>query len=201
MGAAHRHRYERGEIVFHERDVGDTLHLITDGHVAVQVGTTLGNTATLTVLGPGDAFGEIALVAEYQRTASVIALEPTETLALHRHEFDALRMEDASVNHFLVEILARQVSRLTTQLIDAYYLPAELRVLRRLADLADVYRDSAGSVVIPLHQEMLATMAGTSRPTVNRVLQDAAAEGLVTLTRGRVTVLDADGLSRKAATS
>ena len=198
LGRAHRHRYERGEIVFHEQDVGDTLHLITEGHLAVQVGTVLGDTATLTVLGPGDSFGEIALVAEYQRTASIVALEPSETLALHRHEFEALRAEDASVNHFLVEILARQVSRLTTQLIDAYYLPAEHRVLRRLADLADVYYTPRPPIVIPLHQEMLATLAGTSRPTVNRVLGEAAAEGIVSLTRGRVTVLDVDALKRKA---
>jgi CRP/FNR family cyclic AMP-dependent transcriptional regulator len=57
LRAARRRRFARHEVVFHEGDLGDTLHLLAVGHVAVCVTTPLGDVATLTVLGPDDAFG------------------------------------------------------------------------------------------------------------------------------------------------
>jgi CRP-like cAMP-binding protein len=69
-------------------------------------------------------------------------------------------------------------------------LPVEQRVLRRLAELADVYGDGNGEVVIPLTQEELAGLAGTSRATVNEVLRAHQERGLVELRRGRTIVPD-----------
>src|ERR671922_1063228 len=87
LAAARLRRFARGEVIFHEGDPGDTLHLIARGRVAVRVTTPLGDTATLAVLGPGDFFGELALLSESPRTATVTALEKTETMALHRDAF------------------------------------------------------------------------------------------------------------------
>jgi CRP/FNR family transcriptional regulator, cyclic AMP receptor protein len=185
-------RFRRGEVVFHEGDPADTLHLIAKGRLAVKVSTALGDTATLRVLGRGDFFGELALVGgAHARTATVIALEPTETLAIRRDDFDRLRSEQPSVQAFLVEVLGEQVRRLSRQVTEALYVPADDRVLRRLAGLVPLYAtNDAGPVEIPLTQEDLATMAGTSRATVNRVLGEAEREGIIALGRMRVTVLD-----------
>src|SRR5664279_6410691 len=88
LATARRRRFARREVVFHEGDPGDTLHLIDRGHVAVRVTTPLGDTATLRVIGPGEHFGELALVSPAPRSATITALEPTETLVLHRDQIN-----------------------------------------------------------------------------------------------------------------
>src|SRR5919108_240081 len=197
LAGARLRRFARGEVVFHEGDPGDTLHLISKGRVAVRTTTALGDTATLAVLGAGDFFGELALLEERPRTASIVALEKTETLALHRDDFDEMAREFPSVHAFLAQVLGAQVRRLTGQVMDALYVPAEKRVLRRLSELARVYGDGDGEVVIPLTQEDLATMAATSRATVNRVLGDAEKAGIVSVGRMKISVVDRAALERQ----
>ena len=193
-------RFARSEVVFHEGDPADTFHLIAKGRFAVRVSTALGDTATLAVLGRGDFFGELALVGANIRSATVVALERGETLAIRREDFDALRTEHPTVQAFLVQVLVAQVRRLSAQVTEALYVTADDRVLRRLSALVPIYAGDAidGAVEIPLTQEDLATMAGTSRATVNRVLGEAERAGLIALGRMRVTVLDRVALAAKA---
>lgn len=98
----------------------------------------------------------------------------------------------------LIAFLAGEVRRLDERLLAALYLPADRRLLRRLRELAEVYRRSDGSAVVPLTQEELAEFAGTSRATVNRVLREEQARGMLELQRGKTRILDADGLARRA---
>lgn len=199
LQAARRRRYARHEVIFHEGDPGDTLHLIAKGRVAVAIATPLGDTTTLTVLGVGQFFGELALVGnEPVRTATVAALEPTETLTLRQQQFDELRRDHPTIDRFLVAILAEQVKRLSTQLLEALFVDAETRVLRRLLDLAQEYGEGLPGTVIPLTQEDIATMAGTTRPTTNRVLRDAEAAGAIRTARARTEIVDPSILIRWA---
>ncbi len=194
-----RRRYARGETVFHEGDPGDALHLIAKGHVAVRAGTPLGDVSTFTVLGPGEVFGEGALLApDARRTATVVALEPVETQTLSAVQFGTLRREQPEVDRFLVEVLAAQVRRLSSRLQEALFVPAETRVLRRLLELGDSYRAPDGTVTIPLTQDDIASLAGTSRPTANRVLKAAEEDEILSIRRGRIQVLDDRGLERRA---
>ena len=193
-----RRRYRRGETLFHEGDPGDTFHLLVKGRVAVKVSTPLGDIATLSVLGPGASFGEQALIDQQgRRSATIVALEPVETLTLHRAEFDRMRQLHPSVEHLLVEVLAAQVRRLSAAVLEALYVPAETRVLRRLHEVAALYNDGKSAIVVPLTQEELATMAGTTRPTANRALQHLEQVGVVSLGRGRVEIQDLDELARR----
>lgn len=98
LAQARRRRFARCEVVFHEGDPGETLHLIESGHVAVRVTTPLGDTATLRVIGPGGHLGELAVVSPAPRSATILALDPTETLALHRDEMNALRAKHPEVD-------------------------------------------------------------------------------------------------------
>lgn len=199
LAGATRRRFARNEVVFHEGDTGDSVYVIDKGRVAVRVTTPLGDTATLSILGSGDSFGELALVdPEARRTATAIAVEPTETRRLTRAQFDALRAELPAVDRFLVELLAAQVRRLSGRLLEALYVPTETRVLRRLGDLTSSYGAGAGPATITVTQEDLATMAGTTRPTVNRVLKDAERRGELRVERGRIIMLDVDSLRRRA---
>lgn len=196
LAAARRRRYARREVLFHEGDPSESLHLIDSGRVAIRVGTALGDTATLVVLGPGEVLGELSLVdgAEARRTATAVALERVETLTLHRDTFEELRAEHPTVERFLVAVLAAQVRRLSTHLVEALYVPADTRVARRLLELDDVY---AGAE-ITLTQEDVATLAGTSRATVNRVVGELETAGAVALRRGRIAVTDREVLTRKS---
>ena len=140
-----RRRFKRGEVVFHEGDPGDTLHLIEVGHVAIRTSTPMGEVATLVVLGRGDVFGDQALLdPNSRRTASALAVEVTETLSLSRDRFEHLRRTEPAVDRFLVDALAAQVRRLDAHLLDALYVPAETRLLRRLAELTESFAPATG---------------------------------------------------------
>ena len=156
--------------------------------------TPLGSTALLGVRGPGDAFGELALVAKEgaQRSATVAALERAETRSVLVDDFERLRREHPSIDGLLVRILAERVRRLSDQLTEAYYLPADTRVVRRVSELGELYGGE-----IPLAQEQLAELAGTSRATTNRVLRDLERRGVVELRRATVIVRQPELLTRR----
>jgi CRP/FNR family transcriptional regulator, cyclic AMP receptor protein len=184
-------RFARNDIVFHEGDAGNSVHMIMKGTVAIRVSTPMGEVATLTVLGRNDSFGELSLLpGDHLRTASAIAMEPLETLTIGATEFTELRRTNPAVTEVLVDLLASQVRRLSAQVLEALYLPAEVRVLRRLMDLAALYRVGEAPPVVPLTQEDIATMAGTTRPTVNQTLRLQEESGTVRLSRGRIEILD-----------
>jgi CRP/FNR family transcriptional regulator, cyclic AMP receptor protein len=192
-----RRSYATGEMLIVDGDVGDSMHIIEQGKVAVRKSTVKGEVVTLTILGPGASFGEQALLsAGARRTAHIVALEPVVTRAMYRSDFEALRRRHPAVERFLIEALAAQVRRLSGQVVDALYLHADQRVVKRLVDLAALYDTGRPSVEIPLRQEDLASMAGITRPTANRVLRQLSASGLISVRRGRTTVLDQAALRR-----
>jgi CRP/FNR family transcriptional regulator, cyclic AMP receptor protein len=199
LAAARARRFARGEVVFHEGDPGESLHLVQSGRFAVRVSVPSGDTATLSVLVPGEAFGELALLRDsHDRTATIVALEASSTLALSRQDFVALRRASPGVEQLLVETLARRVDELSKALLEALYVGVDRRVIRRLVDLAAAYEEpGAGTVTIPITQDDLAGMAGATRPTVNQVLQRLAADGTVALGRVRIELLDVPGLRRR----
>jgi CRP-like cAMP-binding protein len=199
LSVARRRTFRRGEVVFHRGDPADSVHLIARGHFAVRIVTPLGDTATMTVLGPGEMFGELALLRpEAVRSATVNALEAGETRSLHQRDFEALRRRNPHATAALVDVLGAQVHRLTRLLVEALYLPADQRVIARLVDLTAAYGNGAGEVAIPLTQEDVAGLAGTARPTVNRVLRGLEDLGLVRLERGRTVILDRERFAARA---
>jgi CRP-like cAMP-binding protein len=119
-------------------------------------------------------------------------------MALHRRDFEDLRRSDPSVERLLVEALSTRVGRLTGHLVEALYEPVEVRLVRRLLSLTRTYPDTDGKITVPLTQEDLASMAGTTRPTANRVLKELEDAGTVAVARGRIEVLDVDALERSA---
>lgn len=199
LGLARRRKFSRGEVVFHEGDPGDTLHLIERGHVAVRVTTPLGEMATLRIIGPGEYFGELALVSPAPRSATITALEPTETLVLHRNQINRIRLEHPDVEQVLLDVVVGEVRRLSAALLDAMYAPVPLRLARQLVGLARIYQaDAQGRVVIPLTQDDLASLCGTTRPTINQLISKLIDYKLLEVSRGRVILTDLPGLARRA---
>jgi CRP/FNR family transcriptional regulator, cyclic AMP receptor protein len=200
LQVARRRTFRRGEVVVHQNDPADSMHLVVKGRFAIRVTTPLGEQATVAVSGPGDMFGEIALLGpDHRRSATVEALEEAETLCVHESDFTRVRSEHPNVTEVMVGFLANEVRAMNERLLEALYVPAERRVLRRVSELTRVYPGRGdGPSEIPLTQETLAGMAGTSRATVNAVLRDAQERGLVELSRGSIRVVDREGLARRA---
>ncbi|MEY2461181.1 MAG: hypothetical protein QOG30_3011 [Acidimicrobiaceae bacterium] len=190
-----RRRFAKGEVVFHEGDPANTLHLVDGGKFAVRITTPLGDSAMLRVVGPGGWFGELAIVSDAPRNATVAALEPGETLSLRREQVDDLRRRDPTVDRALISALVEELRRTSMRLLEALYLPADIRVLRRLSDVSELYARADGTAVVPLTQDDIAQLAGTSRPTVNKVLRAAAVDGIVALRRGHIEILDRNRLT------
>jgi CRP-like cAMP-binding protein len=196
---ARRRRFARGEVVFHEGDPGDTLHLLAKGHAAVRVTTPLGDVATLLVLKPGNVFGELAVISPGPRNSTIVALDTMETLALHQEVFDELRERHPTIDRILVHALVAEVRRLSALVLDLAYLPVEKRVWRRLQELGRIFENSSSAAtVIPLTQEELAQVVATTRPSINRLLREAEDKGILHVARGRLEIRDLDALARLA---
>lgn len=201
LAIARRRRFARGEVVFHRDDPADTLHLVVNGRFAVLITTPRGDTVTLALRGPGDSFGETALLAATaKRTATVRSLEPAETFAVDEQAFADLRRSFPAVDRILFAYLAAELRRVDELLLEALYLPVERRVRRRLLEVARLYADGDGDgeIAVPLTQAELAAMAGTSRATANQILRAEQEHGTVRLERGRIVVCARDELGRRA---
>ena len=197
LAGTRRHRYAKGETLFHEGDLAEAVHFLQEGRVVSRRTTPHGDVATFAVLGPGEAFGEMAMLADdHRRTSTIVAIEPVITLSLRFDEFRRLCDEHPDVQDLLVRMLAQRVDRLSTHLLDALYLSADGRVLRTLLDLCEQYADRGNSVEVhlPLTQVEVAELSGASRPTANRYLRRLEEGGLIRLQRGQVTVVDVPAL-------
>jgi CRP-like cAMP-binding protein len=199
LSIARRRTFSKGEVVFHRDDPADTLHLIVKGRFAVRVTTPLGDSSLLEVLGPGEAFGELSLLAPgARRSATVSALESAETRSVLRQDFILLQRRHPGVKDVLLRLLAEQLRRASDQVLEAHYVDADTRVRRRLLKLARMYGPPEGPAAVPLTQEEISEMAGTSRATVNRVLRNEQKRGTVELRRGCTIVLDREDVARRA---
>ena len=192
--------FARNEVVCHEGDPADSLHLVESGHLAVRGGLSTGVTATFTILSSGDFFGELALLREdSRRTATVLALEPSRTLSVAATAFHSLCVENTRVERALTAALADRVDSLSRRLLETMYESLDRRVYRRLVELAHAYGpgENANQATIPLSQTQLADLVGATRPSVNQVLQRLADRGQVRLSRGRIDVLDVVAIARR----
>jgi CRP-like cAMP-binding protein len=199
LSIARRRRFSRGEVVFHQQDPADSLHLISKGRFAIRVMTPVGDTATIAIRGPGESFGEMALVDGHaRRAATVRALEEAESMAVFQTDFARLRRQFPAVDQVLMTFLANEVRMLNERLLEALYMPVDRRVRRRLVELAEQYPKEDDRAVIPLTQEAIAELAGAARATVNQVLREEEQRGTLELGRGRTRVLDLESLRKRA---
>jgi CRP/FNR family transcriptional regulator, cyclic AMP receptor protein len=197
LASARRRRFKRNDVVFYDGDPADTLHLVVSGHFAIRNTTPLGDQAMIRVFGPADYFGELAMLSAGPRCGTAISLDGGETLSVHRNSFDELRARRPKINELLTNALVAEVRRLSAALIEALYVPVERRVWLRLIGLVELYGGEP-PVIIPLTQDDIAQLAGTTRPTTNRILRAGEEAGVLRLTRGRIEVNDRTGLQRLA---
>jgi len=182
-------RYRRDETVFHQGDPGDALYVIASGSVKIVLPSPdATEPAILATLGAGDFFGELALLDGGIHSASVVALEPTEALVLGRSDFERLFESEPGLRRALVASLARELRRLTGHVEGLHFLGLRERLVLRIAAIAGVRTDGVapeGELRLdwPYTQAELAGMVGGSRESVNRLLGDLVARGVIRFER------------------
>jgi CRP/FNR family transcriptional regulator, cyclic AMP receptor protein len=197
---ARRRNYRRGEVICHHGDPGDALHVIESGRVKVTVYSDAGGELVLNVLGPGDCFGELALIDGEPRSATVETLEPVETVTLRRADFMRLMHENEAALEPLLATLARAIRRLSDAVADVSFLSLDARLAKKLLALAEEHGQEVEGLVeiqLPISQAELASMVGVTRTSVNKVLGQFEDQGLITRRGRRIVIRDTDRLGRK----
>jgi len=186
-----RRRYRTGEPVFREGDPGAALYVVETGEVKILLGGAEGKEVVLSLLGPGEFFGELALLDGEPRSADAVATVPTDALVLPREDFLRLLREMPSVAVNVLAGLSRRLRRTDRLVHDAAFSDVRTRVTRLLVELAETRGKAApGGVVIGprLTQCDLASMVGATRESINKCLRSYAAQGLVRHERGRLVL-------------
>ena len=202
LGAQFQRRtYRRNEVILHRGDAAGALHIIVSGRVKVTLPSEEGDETVLALLGAGDYFGEMAALDGSLRSATVTAVEPTETRALLREALLAYVRTNPEFALGLVATLSARVRKTNELLEDSYYQDLETRLARRLLDLVEAHGQPARDgidVAFPLTQSDLAGMLGATRARVNRALGTFQDEGLLRLGHRAFTVLRLDALRERA---
>ena len=197
-----RRTYQRGEVVFHQGDPGDTLHLVLTGRVKVVLPAETGDEAVLAILGPGDCFGELAVLDGEPRSASVVAMERVETLVLGRADFLAFLRANFETTERLIVNLARTIRKVNEEVADLAFLDLPGRLAKKLLDLAETHGapmvgGQGIEITLPLTQEELAGMIGATRPSVNKVLGWYEDQGAIQRRGRKIAIFKPDLLRRR----
>lgn len=193
--SANERTFRKGDIVFHQGDPGDSLHLVRQGMFAIRASTPSGAALIVDILVPSEVFGEFAVFSnQRRRTTSVIALSQGATLAVEREQLRAAIGSRPELAEELIATIIGKAESTTQRLVEMLHVPAELRVLRALLSMSTKEEDSSP---VRLTQDELASFAATTRPTANRVLREEEERGTVELSRGQVKVLDRQRLAAR----
>lgn len=193
--------FPAGTRVFHEGDDSDACYIVKQGSFRVTREHSDGRAITLATLGPGEIFGELAMLDGDQRSASAEALSEGELLALPANDVRALLARHPEISLKLVAGLVRRLRAANVRLSRQSFQTVPSRVAGILAQLSREAQDNGGGegeaseeVTINMNQTDLAQLAGTSRESVSRFLAELERAGVVRSGRGRVTVLEPDKL-------
>jgi len=203
-----RHRYRRGEVIFHQGDPGDTLHVVASGAVKISLPSPEGEEAIIATLRTGDFFGELSVLDAAPRSATATAVELTETLSLHRDPFLDEVGRNTALRDALLHSVASELRRLTGHVEELHFLDLAGRLASRLVRLAresdpPPQRTAEGLTEVtldwPFTQSELAAMIGGTRQSVNRLLAELVERDLVHIDRETLIIPDLDRLERDAA--
>lgn len=183
--------FPSGTRVFHEGDHSDACYIVRSGSFRVTREHSDGRAITLATLGPGDIFGELAMLDGEVRSASVEALTDGELLALPAGEVRALLERHPDITVKLIAALVRRLRAANERISRQSFQTVPSRVAGVLSQLVaeEGPAGDGGEVTIRMNQADLAQLAGTSRESVSRFLADLERAGVVQPGRGRVTVI------------
>ena len=186
-------KYPKNSMVILEEEFGDIIFIILVGTVKITRVNDEGKEVILSLLGPGEVFGEMAILDGEARSANALAQEDCELLAIQKSEFLNLLKRNFKISFALLGELAKRL-RKSDQQIEALSLDdAEHRIgvsILNLAEEMGVIRQGAVTVDNLPYQQDIANMAGTSRETVSRVMKMFEERGLIPKEGHKMTIPD-----------
>lgn len=197
----HPSRLERGDILFHEGDDGDSLFVIAEGKVKLGRTSKDARENLVAILGPGEMFGELSLFDPGPRTMTATAVAETQLLALSNDALTAALAGQPDLGKALLAALAKRLRRTNQHLADLVFTDVPGRVAKALLELSSRFGRQVDEGVLVAHdltQEELAQLVGASRETVNKALADFVSRGWVRLEARAVLILDSERLARRS---
>jgi CRP/FNR family cyclic AMP-dependent transcriptional regulator len=183
-------RLARGQVLFVEGEHSDHLYVVDRGRVKVLVSSTRGDELVLSVLGPGDALGELSALDGVDRSATAVALDDVWLWCVPADAVRGLLQRSPAVALAVAEELASRVRRLTGSAADLVFLDLPRRLAKLLV--------SDESAAAGLTQSELGAQLGVTRQSLNRSLQRLQDRGWILVHRGGIDVLDRQALDRFA---
>lgn len=184
-------RYAKDDVVFHADESGDVFCLIREGQVKVTMISPEGKEIILSLLDPGDFFGEMALLDDEPRSATVVATEPLELITIWRSDFLQILSENFDITKKVLAEISRRLRTASNRIESLATMDVYGRLARFFLDLAKdqgkMLDNGYVAVIRPTHQS-IANMIGTSRETVSRLIHDLMRQNLL-LSEGKTIYL------------
>jgi len=188
--------------VFHKGDRGAQLYVVARGSVKALTTSADGDDVVFSIMGPGEVFGEVALLSENERTATIVAVDACELLVLDRRDFLAFLKSHPDAAIQMLGLLAERLRRLSELVEDTQFLNLPARLAKKLGALAARYGAPAEGggirIDLKLSQEELGDLVGATREAVNKQLRAWTAEGLAQMDGGYVWIRRPEALEQLA---
>jgi len=195
-----QHRsYPRNAFILRAGEETDALYIILSGRVKVLIPDEEGHEVILSMIGPHEFFGEMGLLDELPRSASVETLEPCEMLRLSKAGFTGILKDNFELAMLIIRNLVKRLRDADRKIESLALIDVYGRVARLLIDMAEHVDDKWIVERAPPKQE-IARMIGASREIVSRVVKDLQRKGLIRAEKRRIYVLDKQSMQRRAST-
>lgn len=179
--------YPKNSYLFSEGDPSDSFYVVEKGKVNVGINDEEGREVILSVLGPGEYFGEMALLDGEPRCAYVMTKERTKLLIISKKEFENLLNANPAIMLNLLKGLQRRLREANKRIESLALMDVYGRVARLLTQIAGAREDEVVITEKMTHQE-IANMVGASREMVSRVLKELTNEGYISIHKKRITI-------------
>jgi len=182
-------RFAKGAMLFARGDPGTHLYIVSEGQVRLAVGTDEGRELSFQIVGPGDLFGEIAVLDGQPRSAEAVALVPTIVYTLERKDFQRLRSTRPDISDAVISFLCQRLRSVSDKLETIALYPLEVRLARFLLAALKGRPDSPGRrlpLELQFSQSELALLLGASRPKINIALGSLEGAGAIGRTSDRL---------------
>jgi len=194
-------KLSRGKILFREGQEGDRLYVVVEGKIKLGTTSSDGRENLLSILGPGEMFGELSLFDPQPRTSTATAVTDARLVSLAHEAVIGLVTTHPQTSLELLRRLAQRLRKSNDILADLVFADVPGRVAKAIMDLGERFgtlKDDGLHVNHDLTQEELAQLVGASRETVNKSLADFAARGWVKLEPRAVLVTDVERITKRA---
>jgi len=198
---ARKKTLQRREELFHKGDHSEEVYVIASGKLKVLTTSAEGDDVVFSILGPGEVFGEVALLGGVPRTATVSAIEDCQLLVIDRRDFMSFLRTNPEVSAKLLFVLATRLKRVSELVEDTLFLNLPLRLAKKLLSLSRAYGEEVAEGIridLKLSQEEWGDLVGTTRESINKQMRKWTEAGIVRMDDGYVVLLKSVELEKLA---